>query len=831
MKKGILALVLVLLVSMFAQPCLAAEASELVTFDGYDARKYDFNGVRVIYTLDANVLAELEKDYNVSVGVLLSAGITESAYETEMVMGKAKYDATFYSTEKGYLGKYYDKADGNKEFVYAVTFESAADKANLSNTISARAYVKLVSKTSGTDTVYYVDSNSAEFGKALSMKELAENFVATTDKNYPILQRLLNSNLKEMFINKISIDKFSVTGTAGTDVSAAIQEKLGYKLPIVETPYFADSYISAGEDTSLAQDVLYKITANGAVINIGYNSASKESAISKFKEILNENGSTVETTEGKVEKPKFKVTYDEDKFIEVEEGVSFSIPVISKEGYSFLGYFTEDDVQVADLEGNSLADFVLTEDITVVAKYKRVPTEADSANGQLLGNPLEVYYKANTYMHKISRNVQDLIVYDGKVYFGGGSYDGGWNPAPPVSVYDTATGTWGNVDFTVKMYEAFDADSTAKKWYELPATKSNSNNVSNQNAGIIPVTTDCEIANFKFINGKPVILGGDSINGNTWANGIVSTNTPTDGQKSVANNAGNYYIVEEDENGNDRWVEYRNHVIHAAHVYDVVEIEYNGEKTFMFAIGAGSSGIQAAKIVTNKATKGYLTPKFYLKDGTEYANSNNRIYNFLKTDEGIFAFYSQQSGTAKKIFKYNVVNGEHRFDEVRDLAFGSGTNQTRLFTQSDVNKSGTAISTRRLWTDFMRTETYNGYAYYTTGYLYRTKTFENSETTAISAPNSAIITDLAVRDGKLYALGFVKTNSSTNAYTNYIWSIDENDNFTQIRTFNTVGAYALSFDKDADFFYVGLGGPTTHITTDVTSVGDILKLSINPITE
>ena len=187
MKKGILALVLVLLVSMFTQPCLAAEASELVTFDGYDARKYDFNGVRVIYTLDTTVLTELEKDNNVTVGVLLSAGITESAYETEMVLGKAKYDATFYSTEKGYLGKYYDKADGNKEFVYSVTFESAADKANLSNNISARAYVKLVSKTSGEDTVYYVDSNSAEFGKALSMKELAENFVATTDKNYPIL--------------------------------------------------------------------------------------------------------------------------------------------------------------------------------------------------------------------------------------------------------------------------------------------------------------------------------------------------------------------------------------------------------------------------------------------------------------------------------------------------------------------------------------------------------------------------------------------------------------------------------------------------------------------
>ena len=85
--------------------------------------------------------------------------------------------------------------------------------------------------------------------------------------------------------------------------------------------------------------------------------------------------------------------------------------------------------------------------------------------------------------------------------------------------------------------------------------------------------------------------------------------------------------------------------------------------------------------------------------------------------------------------------------------------------------------------------------------------------------------------GRLFALGFVKTNKATNEYTNYIWVINASDNFTQIREFNTVGAYALSFDKDADFFYVGLGGPSTHTTTSVANVGNILKLSINPITE
>jgi hypothetical protein len=236
------------------------------------------------------------------------------------------------------------------------------------------------------------------------------------------------------------------------------------------------------------------------------------------------------------------------------------------------------------------------------------------------------------------------------------------------------------------------------------------------------------------------------------------------------------------------------------------------------------------KIQTNKDTKSYSTVKFYLRDGSSYdsVNNNNRVYNLIKTEQGIFAYYAHQTGTIKKIFKYNFTNNQHRFDEVRDITIASSSSSNlRTYTQSDVNKSGTTINTRRLWTDFMRTETFNGYGYITTGYLYKTKSFNDIR--AISTPNRAIISDLTVRDGKLYALGFVRTNTSTNAYTNYIWSIDENDNFTQIRSFTSTGAYALSFDKDDEFFYVGLGGPTTHITTSVTNVGNILKFSINPV--
>ena len=36
----------------------------------------------------------------------------------------------------------------------------------------------------------------------------------------------------------------------------------------------------------------------------------------------------------------------------------------------------------------------------------------------------------------------------------------------------------------------------------------------------------------------------------------------------------------------------------------------------------------------------------------------------------------------------------------------------------------------------------------------------------------------------------------------------------------------VRFEEDSDFFYIGLGGPTTHITNTVSAVGNILRLPI-----
>ena len=36
----------------------------------------------------------------------------------------------------------------------------------------------------------------------------------------------------------------------------------------------------------------------------------------------------------------------------------------------------------------------------------------------------------------------------------------------------------------------------------------------------------------------------------------------------------------------------------------------------------------------------------------------------------------------------------------------------------------------------------------------------------------------------------------------------------------------VRLEKDSDFFYIGLGGPTTHITASVAAVGDIIRFPI-----
>ena len=87
----------------------------------------------------------------------------------------------------------------------------------------------------------------------------------------------------------------------------------------------------------------------------------------------------------------------------------------------------------------------------------------------------------------------------------------------------------------------------------------------------------------------------------------------------------------------------------------------------------------------------------------------------------------------KKLDSYTLssdITVEARYTRVKtDEGINTNTSDTKNYQQSDVNSKGEEIKTRHLFFDFMRTETYDGYAYYTTGYLYKTKTFLKNETT------------------------------------------------------------------------------------------------------
>ena len=72
---------------------------------------------------------------------------------------------------------------------------------------------------------------------------------------------------------------------------------------------------------------------------------------------------------------------------------------------------------------------MLSSDVTVEARYTRNPTDAD-LNGENLGNPNKAYYKSTGWTQKRARNVWDMAFYNGKLYIGGGNYDGTWISSP-----------------------------------------------------------------------------------------------------------------------------------------------------------------------------------------------------------------------------------------------------------------------------------------------------------------------------------------------------------------------------------------------------------------
>jgi hypothetical protein len=298
---------------------------------------------------------------------------------------------------------------------------------------------------------------------------------------------------------------------------------------------------------------------------------------------------------------------------------------------------------------------------------------------------------------------------------------------------------------------------------------------------------------------------------------------------TITSNYGNFYTLETDADNNEQWVEYRESALYSTHLFDMMGIDNGGVKQdLLYGNGTDLNFKGGAYIYKVGSKNSNVLVQFYDKNGKEVFTKEStakfyRVYDFFETVNGIYARLAINNSSGKYehyIYKYSSstdASGKitHRFDYVRDypstiVAYShqdTGLNKSKRlshhFTTADVN--------------------FNGYSYMANGNLYKTKDFNT--VTKVSTPNGAVISDLLMKDGKLYALGFVKQGSTTN-YKNYVWTINSSDKFTQIREFTSENSYALSFDMNDEFFYVGMGGLSTY-----SNVGNVLRLAINPVSK
>ena len=286
------------------------DVSTLVTFDGYSARKVSYNGLRSQYTLDLKALADLEKDYDIEIGMLMATTgeDSEDSYNSLTVDNYAS-KSVFYTTEEQYLGKYYGSLDSSSiEFVYSITFPSKSQetKKNFETQLMYRVYVTVTDENGEANTLY-VNNISEAFGYAVSLKDIAQYCVGTVDHNYPMLQRVIaicnGNSLSPFELLETDIDRFSIVINTADDLpfanslNLALKIYTGYTLPVVvgsapETAaYYDDAYIYINTSSADVTEVgSYYITSETgkATINMSGTSVA-EDAVGDFVARLVEN--------------------------------------------------------------------------------------------------------------------------------------------------------------------------------------------------------------------------------------------------------------------------------------------------------------------------------------------------------------------------------------------------------------------------------------------------------------------------------------------------------------------------------------------------------------
>ncbi len=263
----------------------------------------------------------------------------------------------------------------------------------------------------------------------------------------------------------------------------------------------------------------------------------------------------------------------------------------------------------------------------------------------------------------------------------------------------------------------------------------------------IDILPDEQINTFSIINEKLVAPGIDPIE--DWS-------------------LGNYYVY----NG-ESWETKRN-IPYGIHTYQIIEFD---NKLFA-ALGTEKGSFPV--VVSHDDGESYSGVRF-TKNGQDYPvcdSLNDRVYNMFVLNEKLYAI--RFSGGEYELFVYNEGAFQYFTKWMYDIVIPSST-------QVSPNSG------------FSSSVIYNGYYYFSTGYLFRTKDAKTIEHVALA--NDSLIIDLYESDGSLFALA-IKDNSD-GSYISSIYQIKESENKLLFEV--TDFAYAVSLVADNNIFYLGFG--------------------------
>ena len=241
----------------------------------------------------------------------------------------------------------------------------------------------------------------------------------------------------------------------------------------------------------------------------------------------------------------------------------------------------------------------------------------------------------------------------------------------------------------------------------------------------------------------------------------------------------------------------------ALHIFDA---EYFNDEYF-FGVGYGDNNYPIVKF--SPETKEYINVPLY-KNGTDViaALSQNgdikykRVYDLFSVDQKLFcAFSCSYNGgkTTIEFFEYK----DNKFEFCQALKMSGIQMEKPIKNQILLNADAVINNT----------------CYLSFGNLYTTTDFVKFD--KVSVPEDACVTDMFVdKNNDLEILYILASKKVDSVYKNTIYRVENND-LIEVVTFNKECS-ALSFAKQGNDFYIGLGGDGLMLQ----DTGRIIKITV-----